>query len=290
MNSQGYYRVLDGTVNNRAETQLPLVVNCAGQCVMEVPFETIDRRHDNYLMYLYSGELTVWIGDRQEVLHAGQAIVFYSELPYRYQSQTGEPILYYWMHITGTDARTLLQRCGLEDHKPMAIGLQEELILCFQRLFSEFIRREECFDLCAGALATQLCIMVGRLRARSEHRGGERTDRLSASLHYIHRNYCEEISVARLAELEHLSTSQYRAVFRSVTGVSPRGYVTMLRMHRARELIVQTSLPFGEIAEQLGYRDPLYFSRVFRESCGVSPREYRRTPRDGQAENPPAVQ
>lgn len=281
MNSQGYYRMLDGTVNNRAETELPLVVNCTGQCVMEVPFETIDRRHDNYLMYLYSGELTVWIDDRKEILHAGQAIVFYSERQYHYESPTGEPILYYWMHFAGTDARSLLQRCGLEDHVPMTIGLHEELILCFQRLFSEFARREDCFDLCVGALATQLCVTVGRLRARSGHRGSEHADRLFASLNYIHWNYCEEIPVAKLAEIEHLSVSQYRAVFRSVTGVSPRSYITMLRMHRARELIVQTNLPFSEIAEQLGYKDPLYFSRVFRESCGVSPREYRRAPREG---------
>ena len=73
----------------------------------------------------------------------------------------------------------------------------------------------------------RLCVLVGRLRARSEHRGAEHTDRLTASLDYIHRNYCEEIPIARLAQMEHLSASQYRAVFRSVTGVSPRGYVTM---------------------------------------------------------------
>lgn len=278
MNSQGYYRVLDGTVNNCASEELPLVVNCTGQCVMEVPFETQDKRQDNYLLYLYSGELTVWIDGESQTLHAGQAIVFYSGRPYRYRSTTGEPILYYWVHITGSKAQDLLRRCGLEDHRPMTIGLQEELVRCFQRLFSEFIRREDCFDLCAGALAAQLCVLTGRLYARSERRGTAHVDRLTVSLDYIHWNYCEEIPIDRLAQMEHLSASQYRAVFRSVTGVSPRAYVTMLRMHRARELIVQTSLPFNEIAEQLGYRDPLYFSRVFRESCGVSPREYRRRP------------
>ncbi len=280
MNSQGYYRVLDGTVNNCSNTELPLVVNCTGQCMMNVPFETIDKRNDNYLLYLYSGELTVWIEDKQEILHPGQAIVFFSGKPYRYKSSGSEPILYYWIHITGTDAYALLQKCRLEDHKPMSIGLKEELVIMFQRIFSEFIRREECFDLCVGALATQLCVLFGRLYEKSEHRGNERTDRLSDSLNYIHRNYCDEISVAQMAEMEHLSESQYRAVFRKVTGISPRGYITMLRMHRARELIVQTSLPFNEIAEQIGYRDPLYFSRIFRESWGVSPREYRRTPQD----------
>jgi AraC family transcriptional regulator of arabinose operon len=48
-----------------------------------------------------------------------------------------------------------------------------------------------------------------------------------------------------------------------------------LRMTRARGLLDRTTLTIAEIARAVGYDDPLYFSRHFRDRHGVSPREYR---------------
>ena len=47
-------------------------------------------------------------------------------------------------------------------------------------------------------------------------------------------------------------------------------------MMKARELLLDLDMPIGEVAAECGYDDPLYFSRVFRRTVGVSPSEYRR--------------
>jgi YesN/AraC family two-component response regulator len=47
-------------------------------------------------------------------------------------------------------------------------------------------------------------------------------------------------------------------------------------MQRACELLMSSSLTIGEIGAQLGYEDPMYFSRLFRKKIGIPARDYRR--------------
>ena len=60
------------------------------------------------------------------------------------------------------------------------------------------------------------------------------------------------------------------------TGKSAVRYVTVVKMERARKLLVDSDLRIGEIADKLGFEDIDYFSKVFRKTTGISPREYRR--------------
>jgi two-component system response regulator YesN len=51
--------------------------------------------------------------------------------------------------------------------------------------------------------------------------------------------------------------------------------LTEIRMRKAKELLRSTTLRSFEIADQIGYNDPHYFSYVFRKQTGLSPKEYR---------------
>lgn len=65
-------------------------------------------------------------------------------------------------------------------------------------------------------------------------------------------------------------------VFKKERGITPCQYHTRLRIRTACGLLRSTILSVGEIAEKTGYKDALYFSRVFRKSIGMSPSQYRR--------------
>ena len=66
------------------------------------------------------------------------------------------------------------------------------------------------------------------------------------------------------------------ALMKRETGKSAVRYVTAVKMERARKLLVDSDLRIGEIADKLGFEDIDYFSKVFRKTTGISPREYRR--------------
>ena len=128
--------------------------------------------------------------------------------------------------------------------------------------------------LLARSLLTDLC---ARRRRHAGTAGGAAPPpgRMSAVMAYIDRHLAEPVSVRKLAETAGMSPSAFRAAFRRWTGGSATGYISCLRIRRARILLEQRDLPIGEIALQLGYFDACHFSRAFRARTGLSPRQYR---------------
>ena len=58
--------------------------------------------------------------------------------------------------------------------------------------------------------------------------------------------------------------------------MSPIKYITMLRMNRAAELLMQGKLKIGEISDMVGYQNSYYFGRVFKNYFGCPPSEYKK--------------
>ncbi|MBN1674947.1 MAG: arabinose operon transcriptional regulator AraC [Kiritimatiellae bacterium] len=102
--------------------------------------------------------------------------------------------------------------------------------------------------------------------------------RVQLALEYLCSRYTERISVARLAGVCGLSASRLSHLFRAQTGTAPMRYVEQYRIQRARELLLMTGKSVSEIAYEVGFRNPFYFSRVFRRHTRLSPREFRNAP------------
>jgi len=79
-----------------------------------------------------------------------------------------------------------------------------------------------------------------------------------------------------LAAMANLSRSHYADLFRKQTGYAPMDYFIRMRMHRACQLLDTTELSIKAVATELGYEDPLYFTRAFRAVVEVAPTAYRR--------------
>ena len=72
-----------------------------------------------------------------------------------------------------------------------------------------------------------------------------------------------------------LSEYHFIHLFREYTGFSPHAYVTRLRLDKAKDLMVSTTMNISEIAFAVGYANPLYFSRLFKRHTGLSPSRFR---------------
>ncbi|MGE4565689.1 MAG: helix-turn-helix domain-containing protein [Victivallaceae bacterium] len=100
--------------------------------------------------------------------------------------------------------------------------------------------------------------------------------RIAEVRQWIERNYRREITLTGLARRARLSVTHFSAEFRRCCGVSPIESVLALRLQEGAYLLRNHNLSIAEIARGAGFRDPFYFSRLFRRRYGVSPREYRR--------------
>lgn len=92
---------------------------------------------------------------------------------------------------------------------------------------------------------------------------------------YIRFHYKESINISELAEKYHFNHSYLTRVFKKQKGQSPLKLINELRIHDAEKLLLTTSLSVREISEMLGFADQHYFSRIFKDFTGMTPKEYR---------------
>jgi AraC-like DNA-binding protein len=156
---------------------------------------------------------------------------------------------------------------GKDAHSAALFG--EVLELCEQGYsFSELLQ--------AGQALSHLMALLVR-RAREPHTESADTDlRIDQSVAFLELHCERDIDLKKLARLAGLSPSRYSALFKSRTGHSPMNYLTRLRMHRAAGLLETTNESVKSISATVGYRDQLYFSRVFRAVHNVAPSDYRK--------------
>ncbi|MBR2992979.1 MAG: response regulator [Clostridiales bacterium] len=102
------------------------------------------------------------------------------------------------------------------------------------------------------------------------------SDIIDSALRYIDSHYTDEdISLDSVAIASNISANYLSALFSQKVGLSFVEYVTKKRMERARQLLRKTDKRSGEIAGEVGYKDPRYFSFVFKKKHGCTPSQYR---------------
>ncbi|MBR6088580.1 MAG: helix-turn-helix domain-containing protein [Anaerolineaceae bacterium] len=99
---------------------------------------------------------------------------------------------------------------------------------------------------------------------------------ISQAEQYLKENFCDpNISLISVANHVAMSAAYFSTVFSQTTGRSFITYLTALRVERAKELLRTTNMKLADIALEIGYSEPNYFSHVFRKTVGITPKEYR---------------
>jgi len=89
-------------------------------------------------------------------------------------------------------------------------------------------------------------------------------------------NIDNDISLKTISENLFISKAYLSERFKKITGISLSDYINMVRMERAKYLLIATSMKTYEIADSLGYKDHEYFSKVFKKNAGLSPTAFRK--------------
>lgn len=92
---------------------------------------------------------------------------------------------------------------------------------------------------------------------------------------FLRTHYVEDVTLDSVAGRFRLSSSHLSRLFKLHRGVNFIDYLTDVRIARAKELLKEPSANIKEVSAKSGYRDPNYFSRVFKRVVGVNPTEYR---------------
>lgn len=95
------------------------------------------------------------------------------------------------------------------------------------------------------------------------------------ALTILEQNLDKTLTMADMAQRLHLNSSYFSVLFKEQVGLPFTEYLSRLRIQRAKELLVNTGLSIGEIAEKVGYQTDKYFIKVFKTLEDLSPNRYR---------------
>ena len=101
-------------------------------------------------------------------------------------------------------------------------------------------------------------------------------DLVYAAVRTIDLNYNSSIKITDIASRFYITPVYLGKIFKERIGISPKQYIIKKRIERAKELLANTNLAVNEISNSVGYTDQLYFSRIFKVHCKLSPLEYRK--------------
>ena len=177
-----------------------------------------------------------------------------------------------WINIYGMYAQTLLNEVGIT---------AENRIFDYHHAASDIIAAMKAFfsahDDAVNSFDT-LSLLFRLLSYLKKPEYGQNTGiagYITAAEEYMRKNYSRPITVSDIAAALNLSPKYLSRIYSAHTNSTLIAFLTDLRMKSAAVLLRHTGESISQISREVGYKDPLYFSKAFRRCFHCSPSEYR---------------
>ena len=180
--------------------------------------------------------------------------------------------VFYMFYVQAKNKPTVFSE-GHPVHATLSRLMQESL--------DEFSDKEICYKLpvraniylCMTALLRYYC----GSKDESDRMVYHNVLRMEPVLDYIAEHFKEKIYIDSLAEMLGVSADYFTKMFKDSIGKTPIDYINAMRVNHAMHLLVGTELPMAEIADCVGFCNPNYFHKIFKQYMDTSPHAYRKS-------------
>ena len=233
------------------------------------------QQHDSHLL-IYCTEGKGWLttANTRFTVSPGQILSLPAGMAHRYGADRDKPWTIYWIHFRGE----LSEQYGdfAQPFSPVIpIGLQLNLISDFQALFAlqkeGYSKRASRHCAC---LLKQMLSLIALLAERHSPQQGRQID-LGQIQTTMQKHLAAGLDLEALAASTNLSKYHFTRKFKKLTGRSPIQFFIHLKMQQACRLLDTSDASIKQVAAATGYADPYYFSRLFKQTIGLSPSAYR---------------
>ena len=229
---------------------------------------------DFQLVLLFSGSAHIRADDRVVELFPGEMCVLEPGRRERFTFASASPTHHGWCSVRPGDlSGRLAARLSAAAREGKKGALSKRMA---QWMETAFPIPEQAVDLLESLARTVfeefLCAVEAGLAdpARPPLPGAVRRAR-----DFIDAHYPEPVDLARLGRAAGVAPKHLGKLFRRHLGVTPVRHLWHVRTARGAQLLTETGLTLGEIAESVGFQNPFHFSRLIRQEFGVSPRQLR---------------
>lgn len=238
------------------------------------------------LIYCMEGEGWCSIEKERFQLKNNQYIILPARKPHAYGADKHHPWTIYWLHFTGEHASIYSEgQQQPQDITPTHNSRISERQLVFEEIFATLEHSTDCESL--RYASSLLHYYLASMRYLRQYRRMTSEDSLSApsqsvsnnvaaaTIHYMKENVEKRLSLEQLARYTGYSPSHFSNLFRQQTGESPLACLNRLKIERACHLLLSTDMRVNQICHKVGLDDSYYFSRLFKQHTGLSPKQYR---------------
>lgn len=256
------------------------------QCVYSDTARPFERHfHNAYeLLYVATGSISIRIGEMEYIV-GPHTLVFISKLEEHSVRVIGNEYKRYFLLmppeilpqlVTEARLRGVFINRPFEFNHVFPLKNTAGVEAIWSALVCEAETERPFGTLCLSSLLTQLLILCYR----------EHSERFAALFRpvnpavyeiraYLEQHYNESISLTQLAKQYFLNPCYLSHCFTEAVGCSPKKYIMLNRIAKAKELLLSSKTPVQDIGVQCGFSDPNNFIRLFKRETGVTPRQYR---------------
>lgn len=269
------------------------------ETMAQFDFNCIDWHWHTELEFVYvqSGNITVWVGEHQTDLSAGDGIFINSKMLHRFYSASDahipnflcmpafiaaiDTLLYhkYVLPVVTADLPFLVF------HRD--IPWQAQALMLMQQISAAQGTASSC-ELLTSSLMQQLWLLLFNhvpVTASTEHQthSSIAQARLQIMMQYIHQNYSQNLSLENIANQAAISKSSALNLFHRYLHITPVNYLINYRLKQATLLLLKTEKKIHAIATETGFNHVDYFCRLFKNYYHMTPTEYRTYKKDSNA-------
>lgn len=183
----------------------------------------------------------------------------------------------YFVDAMGRDTFDTLMHSGcLEFPSHTARKMQQDL----ERLEQELASPSPYAKPIAAHLLQEILITALCSGKKKEPYHGEGANKVQEVARYISQNYAQPITLQDAAQMAYMEKTYFSKRFKVLTGFGFWEYLTQTRLRAAEQMLRETQLPIGQIAEHCGFCNGNHFGDIFRRWKGTSPSDYRKRARE----------
>ena len=262
---------------NQLRTMASLTVYRTGrqQCA---PLESRGQEiREFYLIHLViKGRGTFILNNRSFPVETGDAFLIYPNMPINYIADEEDPWEFWWVGFNGTDAGFLLGATRFSIRNPViSLSDPDEM----RDLLADIYAMRGNLPHETIRMSAGLYSLLSYLIKDNENILGQKQEHGAAQFHracdFIAEHYGDPISVVDIAGALGISRSRLYRIFMEQISMPPQNYLTEFRIRRACILLASTEKIIKEISFEVGFKDQMYFSTVFRSVIGMTPTEFR---------------
>lgn len=210
-------------------------------------------------------------------LQEGEGFMLFPNQIATYIADEKDPWQYMWIEFDGLRVPEFLSLTSLSRsscrYKALRKEFQEQMVKEMDYIVHH--TKDSSLNI-IGHLFLFFDGLIRSIASESKPRSARMTDYyLKEAIHFIEQNYMKPISIAEISEILGIDRSYFGKIFRGQTGQTPQAFLIQYRMAKAAELLRLTNRSIQDISLQVGYDNPLHFSRAFKSVYSLSPKKWR---------------